>query len=197
MKLKAILSIIVIIAAVLGLYWFLNFQDNQGNTELSTSKRTEARTALGGVYSFDGENVYSEGMHDDEVSLIPEADISTFKVLPGGQYAKDSSHVYWYGTIIKGADSNSFVSLAPYYYAKDARYAYRMNSRLEEFDPNTFVALNSVYIKDAHVVYLATVDEYRLIPEADPTTFVALKGPGNTFPAQDKNHSYKLGKVVE
>lgn len=135
--------------------------------------------------------------------VIPNADPATFDVavlsegtstLPTN-YARDSSHVFIYATMIVGADVASFSILlfgddafveSPY--SKDKNFVYYTGviptaatstpaalASIPGADPNSFAALYDVpqeggddtYAKDRNYVYLGD----GVIPGADPTTF--------------------------
>ncbi len=134
-------------------------------------------------------------------------------------YEKDATHVYYMGSIIPGADPNSFVVFDSINeaYGKDANNVYFGTSTVQGADAATFSAFD-IYGTDTRAVYL----EGKVIPDADPKTFVDLNEnyskdahnvyyqyqiiPGadpNTIQvisdyeyAKDKNHVYDWGKVM-
>jgi hypothetical protein len=128
-----------------------------------------------------------------DFNMVQDADVPTFVVLPvnicnvnvacevgDSGYAKDKDHVYFgeFGTIdvIPGADPSSFVALGVVQ------------------TPNSF----DFFAKDKNHVYFDSTP----IPGADPVTFTVLSseqscGTGCTFEAQDANHKYEQGQVVQ
>ena len=126
-------------------------------------------------------------------------------------FAKDSTNVFYAGTVIAIADPNSFEVLPGGYgsYAKDKNYAYyEVNSSnasdsltpISGADASTFTSLGNPYApyaKDKHYVYR----NGRVINEADPKTFQILhvnKDPNTCYGGytKDKNHIYYCGSVV-
>ena len=76
-------------------------------------------------------------------------------------------------------------------------------------DPSTFIPLldasagNSMYAKDSGHVYFNTWSHGEGAPEsfivvigADPNTFLVISG-NKQYDAQDKNHKYQYGKIVQ
>lgn len=67
-------------------------------------------------------------------------------------------------------------------------------------DPATFVVLNDYYAKDKNAVYhyAANADPVKIIAEADVQTFsVRASAEANDWNAEDKNHKYLNGKIVQ
>jgi hypothetical protein len=155
-------------------------------------------TVLNFQYGKDAGHVYT--IHEDEesyVGLVGGADPKTFVPL-GNSYAKDADHIYWNGMEIQGADLATFSTFRDNYYAKDKNRVYREGGPVTNLnlDPTTFIALNNVYVKDAHEVCYITVVDAQCLIGADPATFI-LSTSSQTFEAQDKNHKYRNGKIVQ
>jgi hypothetical protein len=92
-------------------------------------------------------------------------------------YAKDNAHVYWFDIVGNDEPLKAKVEVLPGAdpYTFDPRvggYAYTMDK--------------------SHVYY-----DWFLVPGADPQTFTEIAGNLREYDAQDKNHKYLLGKIVQ
>jgi len=168
------------------------------------------------LYSKDLVYVYYNG------AVVQGANPYAFKIIgrprvtltPDDYYAADTEHVFYNGTLVKYADPDTFVFLLdkdrnPTDYAKDKDRVYNtyLGTVIKKADAGSFVALNYWYGKDKNSVYSMTqngaYDSGRFpIKGADPATFVAVTDPAYcrgdcTFDAQDKNHRYLRGVIVQ
>jgi hypothetical protein len=137
-------------------------------------------------------------------------------------YAKDRNNVYFGTTTAMGADPRSYVAycgdtgaIGKYDYltcpyAKDKTHAFGFNdnsaeaiSLISNADPSTFKVLNLsgistgyiVYAEDAYNVYYGS----HIISGADRATFSVVEYPddASVYDAQDKDHEYLDGKIVQ
>ncbi|HET8574836.1 MAG TPA: DKNYY domain-containing protein [Candidatus Paceibacterota bacterium] len=138
---------------------------------------------------------------------IPEADPTTFEILPGNHaahttpddyqilYAKDAQHVFFKGEIVVGADPKTFsVDKKSRYiqdYARDASHVFYNGKIIPGADPKTFTVLevqpyegcfNGPYGKDKNAVFYET----KKVQGADPATFKTLL----SYFAKDASHTY-------
>ena len=168
------------------------------------------------LYSKDLVHVYYKGIP------VPNANPYTFKIIgrpritltPDDYYAADKEHVFYNGVLVKYADPDSFVFLLdkdrnPTDYAKDKDRVYNtyLGTVIKNADAGSFVALNYWYGKDKKTVYSMTqngaYDSGRFpIKGADSATFEVVADPAYcrgecVFDAQDKNHRYLRGVIVQ
>ncbi len=163
-------------------------------------------TVLNATYSKDKNNIYipvTLSIMDyietarGQKKVLEGADPMTFEIL-NSEYVKDIESVWWNGIKVEGADPATFLTFDEYYYASDKNHIYRKEDSLDELalDPKTFVALNYLYVKDATQVYYISVDEMTKINVADPQTFV-VSTTTSAFDAEDNNHKYLQGQIVQ
>lgn len=81
-------------------------------------------------------NSWNEGSGSSSRPLT-QADRSTFQILRGGFYAKDSSRVFFKGRLVPDANAGTFVAFDQNY-AKDGRNAFYYGQRIEGVDAATF-----------------------------------------------------------
>ncbi|TSC68916.1 MAG: hypothetical protein G01um101456_425, partial [Parcubacteria group bacterium Gr01-1014_56] len=164
-------------------------------------------------YSKDSVYVYLNG------EIIVGADPKTFLIIgtprftvnPEMYYAKDTLHVYFDGTILVGADPATFVLIPDVgvdvafrsHFAKDKSHVYDsyFGTLLQGADPVSFVVLNYAYAKDTNHVYSfapGILGDPDTVPlnGADPSTFTLVSGQ-TTYDAQDKDHKYLVGEIVQ
>jgi DKNYY family len=80
-------------------------------------------TAVPYLYAVDKTHVFVAG--SDCWSVLPDADAHTFSVLGDGEYSKDRSHVWVFGTLVSRADPATFViTNQPGIDATDAMHSY-------------------------------------------------------------------------
>ena len=146
--------------------------------------------------------------------LIPSADAQSFYVSTIlDTWAKDTNNVYFTGstTPVTGADPSTFTPVAGGFvqYARDKSSLYCALgtwsdvSRLANGDPASFQILYTVtqqvpngtsgfdYAKDKNNVYV----DCEILEGADPSSFKIINAP--TYDAQDKDHEYLQGRVVQ
>ncbi len=168
------------------------------------------------LYTRDLVHVYYNG------TPVPSASPYTFKIIgrpritltPDDYYGADKEHVFYNGVSVKYADPGSFVFLLdkdmnPTDYAKDKDHVYDtyLGTVIKKADAESFVALNYWYGKDKQAVYSMTQSDtydsgHFPIKGADPATFEVLADPAYCrgdcmFDAQDKNHRYLRGAIVQ
>ena len=121
----------------------------------------------------DSQSVYTHDVPDDKYRKIQDADPNTFVVLSvwdyNVAYSKDKNSVFYKDKVVTGADTKTFVALK---FSNESPF---------------------LYGKDAHNVY-AGID---IIPDADPATFVSSSADLEKYDAEDKNHKYLKGKIVQ
>ena len=156
----------------------------------STSQPT--RIKLSEIYSKDSTNVYIKTV--DVGGIIENADPKTFELLnptDESSYTRDKSHVFFFGTKVKGADPAHFNALNERY-GKDKNKAYLMEHPLEGVDLETFEALSeNVWIaKDKNRVYYYG----KIFEKADVKTFKLAPdlscGKNCVYRYEDKNYYY-------
>lgn len=138
-------------------------------------------------------------------------------------YSTNGQSIYCDGKPLPGADMKTFVPIwssvangnYPYRYAKDDAHVYYNCEVVPQADPATFVSIfmnepdgdYTNYSKDKNYVFHDSPGVApTIVVGADPTTFqsVALSdqpfescGTNCMFDAQDKNHKYYQGKIVQ
>lgn len=167
-------------------------------------------------FAVDSSYVYvlDVGIGDVGLSRVDGADPKTFESLSIGgdssdSYFKDANHVYigfpiYSSTgpttyLLPSADPASFTVLyenadSRSVFGKDKNNVYSGSSIIQGADPATFVSLSSTtpYFKDKNNIYF---DGY-VVAGADPATFTVLSG-NSAYDAEDKNHEYQYGQVVQ
>jgi hypothetical protein len=147
-----------------------------------------------GDYATDGKELFfntdSQSYADNyaDYTVQKDFDPSTFQPLENG-YAKDKNHIFFQGEILNGIDPAT------------VNFMDRVNCQT---DPsNSECTQGYSYVKDATQVVL--VDEYdwqdsgmvsQRVQGADPATFILVPNNPN-YDAEDKNHKYLDGKVVQ
>ncbi len=166
-------------------------------------------------YGKDDKYVYFPSSYPG-AQVIPGADPQTFVYIAGDgvnyELGKDGVHVYFGNYPIPGADPNTFVYMGGGY-AKDKNQAYALgnltNGSTEPVTPIPGVDIvtfsyipNTSYAKDKNNVYWGG----QLLIGADPATFTTVQPSDYQWPscgisckydAQDKNHKYLNGQVVQ
>ncbi len=154
----------------------------------------------------------AHAIYFDEQKVLPQADPATFVPVGERGYGKDKNHVYFCGegiginpqfecSTVAVADPSTFIILSDYY-AKDKNGVYdSMGHLITGVDLSTFVLLNDFYAKDKNNVYVDTGGGASIVQGADPTTFQVATAEqcGNdcNYTAQDKNHEYLWGNIVQ
>lgn len=152
-----------------------------------------------------------------EDTILPSANPKTFELINGtAGFARDDKNVYAYQSAIPQADVATFTTVQypggiSDIYAKDKNNVYycvydSLNNVgiLDGADSSTFVVLGQIgngsaedtYAKDKNHVYWDT----QVISNADLNTFAFVSNGdsnGTAFDAQDKNHKYFQGRVVQ
>ncbi len=148
---------------------------------------------LENYFSKDQEHVFYHG------EIIKGSAPSSFQII-GAPYSKDVSHVYYENKIITNADPNTFelfkeneLSSGGYYYAKDKNHIYLNNINFEGIDAGSFKILNEKYCSDKNGIYY----NMKKVKNADASTFKIFPHYIGNADAEDKNHRYGDGKVVE
>lgn len=135
----------------------------------------------------DNHAVYYDG------NVVTNADPATFSLhydKAGRSFYADATHVFWKGASLADADISSFHLLQNRDFAADNTHVYYNGDILENADPNSFSFLfptnssdessrnrdNYQLGKDAHYVYVGS----KIIPEADPITFVSISYATNS-----------------
>lgn len=130
---------------------------------------------------------------------INGADPAGFELLGHG-YSKDAQHVYFESGQVAGADPQTFVlfeenehSLGSTVYARDKNGIYINETAFKGVDVATFKILNEKYTMDKNGVYF----QMKKVRNADPNSFQVYPHYMGDADAEDKNHKYGDGKVVE
>ncbi len=103
----------------------------------------------------------------------PNADTKSFVVLEDPQYAKDSSHVFFKGGLIRNADPTSFVVLpvvvgqSRRLFAKDRYHVFLNGFEIFGAAPDSYEVIKPPFGRDKRQVYCGTIP----VLEADPATF--------------------------
>ena len=149
------------------------------NLEISEKLHADPITfsALSRMYAKDINNVYAywyKPLIGSPTYKVIDANPNTFQIFEGeygDSFGRDQSHVYAFGEIIEGADPLSFQILPP------------VNSHL-------------TYVKDVYAVYAYFNERYSKINNADTLSFSLVEGQ-ELYDAQDKNHKYVQGVIIE
>uniref|UniRef100_UPI003BF981E4 DKNYY domain-containing protein n=1 Tax=Candidatus Amarolinea aalborgensis TaxID=2249329 RepID=UPI003BF981E4 len=107
-----------------------------------------------------------------DAKLILEADGKTFEILDKKDYARDSRHVFYQGSLLPGSDSATFRWRSPSFYAWDANQVYCNGRIIRNAQPGSFEPLGNLFARDKHRVYLSDLT----VQGADPATFEIVKG---------------------
>ena len=199
--------------------WY--FKDKNNVYELGAQTRIPERLVYADPSTFDVFDVLqnsdnSEWAKDtqhvyDYGQIVSGANPATFAVSTvDPSYATDGGTLFYstaseyLGTYesYKGVDSTTLQILSSGY-AKDKIHVFFKANVLDGVDPASVDFLNyRGYIKDKNSVFLVHESDLNPIPPlaemvngADVATFTAVQGNG--YDAQDKNHKYFQGKVVE
>ena len=115
-------------------------------------------------------------------------------------YAKDIKRVYFRTKIVEKVDPSSFKtlnenenSMGETVYAKDKNGIYVNDKHLAEAEVATFKVLNEKYSMDKNGVYF----RMKKVKNADPLSFKVFPHFMGDADAEDKNHRYGEGKVLE
>ena len=130
---------------------------------------------------------------------IKGADGASFQRIGFG-YTKDAQHVFFQDLQVAGADPQTFVpfkenenALGPTAYARDNNNIYVNEKTFAGADAATFKILDEKYTSDKNGVYYFG----KKVKNADPGTFKVFPHFVGNADAEDKNHQYGEGKVVE
>lgn len=144
-------------------------------------------------YAKDKSSIFYEG------EKLAEAESGTFELISSG-YAKDIHHVYFRNLKVEKADPSTFStfienenSLGETVYAKDMNGIYVNDKHFAKADLKTFKILNEKYTLDKNGVYF----KMKKVKKADPASFIVFPHFIGDADAEDKNHRYGEGKVVE
>lgn len=160
-----------------------------------------------GTFAKDENHVYVASADAYPNGIIAEADAATF-VYVGQGILKDKNQLYTIGngnpntSLVK--DIASFVWVGGPWF-KDDSQGYCGNGGQEPplaalpVDVPTFKGLSDYYAKDSQHVYFYSdliASPCEVLAGADPSTFTVVSGQ-STYDAQDKDHTYLRGKVVQ
>lgn len=130
---------------------------------------------------------------------IKVADGASFQQIGFG-YTKDAQHVFFQDLQVAGADPQTFVpfkenenAMGPTAYARDNNNIYVNEKTFAGADAATFKILDEKYTSDKNGVYYFG----KKVKNADPGTFKVFPHFVGNADAEDKNHQYGEGKVVE
>lgn len=144
-------------------------------------------------YAKDKSSVFYEGRK------LSGAESSTFELISYG-YAKDRQHVFFRNVIVDKADPSTFTaftenenSMGETVYAKDKQSIFINDKRFPEADIATFKILDEKYTIDKNGVYF----RMKKVKNADLLSFKVFPHFIGDADAEDKNHRYGEGKVVE
>lgn len=144
-------------------------------------------------YAKDNKNVFYEG---DKLS---KAESNSFELISSG-YAKDNNHVFFRNNIVEKADPFSFTtftenenSMGETVYSKDKNGIYVNDKHFVGADVATFRLLNEKYTLDKNGVYF----RMKKVKNADLLSFRVYPHFIGNADAEDKNHKYGDGKIVE
>jgi len=144
-------------------------------------------------YAKDNNSVFYDGIK------LSDAESSTFELISFG-YAKDNQHVYFRNVKVLNADPTSFntfteneYSMGETVYAKDKKGIYINDKHFAAADVSTFKIMNGKYTMDKNGVYY----QMKKVKNADPLSFKVFPHFMGDADAEDKNHKYGEGKVVE
>jgi hypothetical protein len=150
-------------------------------------------TILDYPYSKDNKHVFYLG------KVLSGADAATFIII-GDSYAKDHQHVYYRASKVNGADPVSFTlfkenesSLGETVYARDKNGIYVNDRYFDKADLGSFTILNEKYTMDKNAVYY----KMEKVKNADIASFKVYPHYMGDADAEDKNHKYGDGKIVE
>ncbi|HVV39371.1 MAG TPA: hypothetical protein VHD31_03590 [Candidatus Paceibacterota bacterium] len=138
---------------------------------------------VGMFYTKDATHVWTTytGPADPEPPRLVDADPATFQLVQDGFeygiHARDKNNLFWGGDNVTpdGFDIASMQIIG--------------NAGGD--------IVEHVYIKDKDAVYAAFLgSKFQKVSDADPATFILAPGQ-STYDAQDKNHKYLRGKIVE
>lgn len=157
-----------------------------------------------GINTFQWGEIVSTTTFQTSYSVTPILDASGN---PTVAYFTDGTAVYgkfrddYDGQIIVGADPATFreFSSEAWWVARDKDNIYSHGWLVEGADPKTFsvISVDPPYFKDEDQVFYPTlIGELWPIESADPTTFVLISGQSR-YDAQDKNHKYLQGEIVQ
>jgi serine/threonine protein kinase len=115
---------------------------------------------------------------------LPKADVKSFEVI-GFNLARDSNHVWWYGSILSEIDAATVEVVEDGFVWKDAKGVWYQDERIEGADAKTFRHLDQAFYRDAKRVYWSSTP----LDGADPDTFRTF---GNESPyGADRNSVWK------
>lgn len=141
-----------------------------------------------------------------EIVVIPTSQLVPVLDAQGKEtlFLKNEIQVWVWGEmppgpyLIEGADPVTFMPLV-YPYSKDANSAYCFERVIVSADVSSFEIVNgsrdldSRYARDnEHIFWCGEI-----VVDADPLTFKSIGDPAVFEDAQDKNHKYHWGKIVE
>ena len=114
-------------------------------------------------------------------------------------FSKDLENVFFRNKVIDHADPNTFIlfeenetSLGETYYAKDKSNIYINDRIFSGADISTFKVLNEKYCTDKNGVYF----QMKKVKNADPLSFNVYPHYFGDADAEDKNHKFGDGKIV-
>jgi hypothetical protein len=145
------------------------------------------------TYSRDKNNVFYNG------EKIPGASSFSFQLI-NPPYSKDHQYIFYENSILVKADPATFElfrenenSLGETYYARDKNKIFINEYVFEKADVATFRIFNEKYCSDKNGVYFRS----KKIKTADITSFKVYPHFIGNADAEDKNHKYGDGNIVD
>lgn len=188
---KIALALSLVMGSILGLFHHGQKQNDSGSSITSTTIPTGKPAVLPAEAD---KATYTQIFNESGPVGAPMDSEAAFEPI-----AKDKNHVYFASSVFTQADPSSFIYMGGLYF-KDSRSVYSYARRSDELIvlvnamTDSFACIgNCTYAKDdAHVYYGLTV-----VQGADPSTFHTISDPNLFDGAQDKNHIYAQGKIVQ
>lgn len=144
-------------------------------------------------YSKDNSKIFYDG------KVIDGASTSSFEIV-SPPYTKDNQRVYFRNKVLAEADPHTFSmfeengsSLGNTYYSKDKSHIFVNDRIFEGVDAKSFKILNEKYCTDKNGVYF----QMKKIKNADALSFTVYPHYMGEADAEDKNHKYGDGRIVE
>lgn len=125
---------------------------------------------IGGEWCY----VTNDAGHGRQERKLP-VDPRSFRVLSGGNYAKDATKVFFKGTIVEHADAPTFTVLPSQqstviFYAKDQHRVFLRRLEIRGADPDTFEVIEGPYSRDSQRIYCGCIP----MAVENPTAFEVI-----------------------